>query len=261
MLDTTNLAMKSDFEYCRLLVKDHDYDRYLMGLCAPRNVQNDIWAVLAFNHEIAKTREIVTDTKLGLIRLQWWRDEIDKIYDGCDVKQNQVLPCLSQAIQKNSLKKENFETLLYAREFDLEDVAPENLEGLVSYADYTNTPLLRHILDISGARMSEEAIRHLAIAYGLSGLLLAVPYHRAQSRCFLPSDLFTQGDEISVVKSIAEEVNRNLDIAGAEQIPQPFKALSKCVRINLKHVRSAGYDPSCAKYKKQIYFKSLFVLL
>ena len=38
-------------------------------------------AVLAFNIEIAKTREMVREGLLGEVRLQWWRDTIELIYN------------------------------------------------------------------------------------------------------------------------------------------------------------------------------------
>ena len=161
--------MQDNFNYCRQLVKDYDYDRYLISLCAPKAVQKYIWALLAFNYEISKTREIVTETQLGLIRLQWWREEIDKIYTGQAFKDNQILPALAEAIKEKELSKDSLETLLYAREFDLEDVAPENLEGLVSYADFTNTPLLRLMAQICGHDIDEEVFKASWMCIWLNG--------------------------------------------------------------------------------------------
>ena len=49
------------------LVQRHDPDRYLLSLFAPARHRAALWALYAFNHEIAKTREVVTETTMGLI--------------------------------------------------------------------------------------------------------------------------------------------------------------------------------------------------
>ncbi len=89
------------FSYCGELVRRHDPDRFLLTLFAPASMRESLFALYAFNYEIAKTRETVTETQLGLIRLQWWRDAISAIYDRGDVAAHHVLTPLAchQAIQ------------------------------------------------------------------------------------------------------------------------------------------------------------------
>lgn len=254
--------MQENFNYCRQLVKDYDYDRYLISLCAPKAVQKYIWALLAFNYEISKTREIVTETQLGLIRLQWWREEIDKIYTGQVFKDNQILPALAEAIKEKELSKDSLETLLYAREFDLEDVAPENLEGLVSYADFTNTPLLTLMAQICGHDIDAEVLKHLGCAYGLIGVMRAIPFHATQSRSFLPSSLTMEGlSDQEIVRIVADEAIRNLDIARQERLAQPFRAVSRLVKANARLLRRAQYDPELPVFQKDSHLKALYVLM
>ena len=59
------------------LVRRHDRDRFLTALFAPAERREDLLALYAFNYEIAKTREVVSEPVLGQIRLQWWRETID----------------------------------------------------------------------------------------------------------------------------------------------------------------------------------------
>ena len=56
------------------LVRRHDRDRYQTALFAPADRREAIFALYAFNYEIARVREIVTQPMLGQIRLQWWRE-------------------------------------------------------------------------------------------------------------------------------------------------------------------------------------------
>ena len=146
----SNLNNKKNHEYCRSLVKNHDYDRYLISLFADKENQPDLWSLFAFNYEIAKTREIVTETQLGLIRLQWWREALDPVFTGGEAKSHQVLKPLADAIHRYKLPKEPFETLIYAREFDLEDAAPADIDGLVKYIDHVSVPLTKLCLRILG---------------------------------------------------------------------------------------------------------------
>jgi phytoene synthase len=55
------------------LVRRHDRDRYMTALFAPAARREALFALYAFNYEIARVREAVTQPTLGQIRLQWWR--------------------------------------------------------------------------------------------------------------------------------------------------------------------------------------------
>lgn len=148
----------------------------------------------AFNYEIAKTREVVTETRLGLIRLQWWRDAIAAVYDGKPVLKHEVVQPLAEAIRKYGLPRELFDSLLYAREFDLEDKLPATLEGMKNYADFTTTPLIKLALMVEGKQAAEQDIKGAATSYALAGLLRAVVAHSKQRRCYLPEDLLHKAE-------------------------------------------------------------------
>ena len=72
--------MAKTLSYCGQVVRDQDRDRFLLSLFAPADRREALWALFAFNHEIAKTREVVTEMQLGLIRLQWWREQVTNIF-------------------------------------------------------------------------------------------------------------------------------------------------------------------------------------
>lgn len=175
---------KLQLSYCGEIVREYDADRFLVTMLMPAEKREALWALFAFNYEIAKTREVVSDTTLGLIRLQWWRDSLTVIYDGSLVSSHEILAPLTAAIKQYDLPHELFETLLYAREFDLEDVVPETLEGLEKYADVTTTPLNKLALLIMGDKDDESD--NLSKAYALIGLVRAIPFHASQGRNYIP---------------------------------------------------------------------------
>jgi len=61
------------------IVRDHDRDRYLSTFFAPDDRRPHLLALYAFNAEVVKVRDSVSEPTLGLIRLQWWRDTITSI--------------------------------------------------------------------------------------------------------------------------------------------------------------------------------------
>ncbi len=60
--------------YCRREVRRLDHDRYLAALFAPAEARAALLALYAFNLELARVPELVTEPLLGEVRLSWWRE-------------------------------------------------------------------------------------------------------------------------------------------------------------------------------------------
>ncbi len=181
-----------DVSFMATDLKKADPDRYLLSLFSPMASRPALWALFLFNHEIVRTRSVVSDTRLGLIRLQWWRDEIAKIYAGGDGGQIPILSTMAPVIHAQAVPQELFETLIYAREFDLEDVAPASVEGLRHYADFTTTPLNKIALRIVGEEATDAEIQAVSSNFGLIEVVRSVPLMLAEGRCYLPEDLLVK---------------------------------------------------------------------
>src|SRR5258708_24245400 len=69
-------------QYCAQQVRRFDHDRYLGTMFAREPVQARLFALYAFNVEIARVREIVSEPVIGQMRLQWWRDAITEFAAG-----------------------------------------------------------------------------------------------------------------------------------------------------------------------------------
>lgn len=254
----TNLS-----SYCENLVRVHDYDRYMLSMFLSADIRADVWAVLAFNHEIAKTREVVSESTLGLIRLQWWRESIAKIYEGQGVREHEVLKPLAEAIKRHNLPREEFDNLAYAREFDLEDVLPGNVEGLLNYCEFTTAPLMRLILQITGVDPAQEVIQPVAMNYGLAGVLRATRELAAQRRFYLPEDLVRKYNfdtesifEDSDIRPVIQDImDMRLPLSNLSHIfLRGCEALSK---IYFKQIISLNYNVMDQKLKVDPPFKLL----
>jgi len=181
---------EADAAYCLDQVRRFDRDRYLTALFAARQARADLIALYAFNLEVAKTREMVREPMMGLMRLQWWRDSLAEIYAGNE-RRHQVVQPLAAAIRRHDLGRTLFDRLIDAREGDMGETPPAGLPALVAYVDATAGGLgLLAAQTLGGA--SEQvapAVRAVWIAWALAGLLRAVPFHARHRRVHLPQDL------------------------------------------------------------------------
>ena len=59
------------------IVRRHDPDRFLTTLFAPPNKREALFLLYAFNHELARAREVTSEPTLALIRLHWWREVVE----------------------------------------------------------------------------------------------------------------------------------------------------------------------------------------
>lgn len=249
---------------CAEQVRQQDYDHYLCGLFAPEEARAGIYALYAFNAEIARTPELVSEPLLGRIRLQWWRDAIAAAYRGGGPP-HQVVQALAQAIDRFALKQEVFDAMLEAREAEVEHEPVEDYTMLERLAKATAAGLTTLSLACLGATQPRalQAGRHVGIAYALTGLLRAVPFHAAQRRLYLPHDrlaaagvsveaLFEGRRQASlpvVIAGIAAEARRHLRLARRLRIGIPRLALPALLPATLLD----GYLSRLARQKYDVY--------
>lgn len=176
--------------YCSAQARAADHDRWLCSLFAPEAARRDLWALLAFNAEIARTREVVREPMLGQIRLQWWREAIAEAYDG-NVRAHQVMAPLADAIRRRRPPRERFETLLDSRLRDLDDQPFDSLPALEAYGAATSGTLSLLMLDLLDVddESARQAAGAIGTAWALVGLARATPHLAARRRLMLPRDL------------------------------------------------------------------------
>lgn len=215
------MARSSRLSASAELVRRYDRDRFLTALFAPADRREDLFALYAFNYEVAKTREVVSEPLLGQIRLQWWREAVAEIYAGGQ-RRHEVAEPLARAIERHGLPRALFDRLIDARAFDLEGAAPATLEALEDYADATGGALVELALHVLGAAepAALAAARQVGTAWALTGLARAVPFHARGRRRYLPvsvmeetgaseQDLF----ELRPTPALAEAVRQVADAA------------------------------------------------
>lgn len=247
---TKKKPLDDAFSYCRELVARDDPDRYLASLFAPRAARPAIWALLAFNQDIARVRDNVTDPNLGYIRLQWVREQIDHIYAGKDALAGPVYAALRAVIQIHDLPRNLFDVLINAREFDLGARGPETVEELIDYADQTTTPLLALCAQIILPFQGEDNLSNIALAYALIGLVRASEFHLdTRGWHMIPSG----GNVADIVKFAGEylqgrEASVPTDPSPCQgegrvgDLPAMIRAMAAITDIHARRLEKAGFD-------------------
>ncbi len=167
------------------LVRRHDPDRFLTALFAPADKRDALLTLYAFNHELARAREVVSEPMLAMIRLQWWRETVEGTR-----RRHEVAEPLAAAIETGELHRADLLALIDAREIETEPA----IETLAAWRAY----LLGNAggLAVAAGRLlgasDPEMLRPFGAAYGAAGLLRSIPAHAAQGRCLLPEDMLAE---------------------------------------------------------------------
>lgn len=176
---------------CLALVRTLDFDRYLSLLFMPEPERSAAAAIYAFSCEIARTRELVSDPMPGEIRFQWWRDALEAP-EGGDADQHPIARDLRRAIADYHLPLKPFLDLIEARTFDLYDDPMPSVGDLEGYAGETASALVQLVaIVLAGGRDpgTAHAAGHAGVAFAITGLLRALPWHARRRQMFLPADV------------------------------------------------------------------------
>lgn len=215
---------------CLALVRQHDRDRFLSTLFAPDDKRPHLLALYAFNVEVLRIRDAVTEPHLGLIRLQWWRDTVESLYEGGTGAGHPVAEALGDAIREGHLPKPALLDLVTAHEFDLYQDRMPDMTALEAYLGETSSRLIQMaamILDKAQAPKASEAAGLAGVAQGLAAVL-GEPRHRDP---FLPVGM-TVSDAIAHARQRLEEARALIPALPKSLLPAflPVSVTGTCLK-------------------------------
>ena len=171
---------KDSAAFCADLVRTHDFARYASTLFVPAPQRRALLAVYAFNVEISRVRDQVSQPLPGEIRMQWWTDMLDGAGHG-EVEGNPVAAELLQVIRDFRLPVGTLSRLIEEHQFDLYNDPMPSMAALEGYVTDTSSALFS-----LGARIAappSEAIDHLARHAGLAqGMAQVIARYRSMPR-------------------------------------------------------------------------------
>ena len=162
--------------FCAELVRSHDFARYASTLFVPAAQRRALLALYAFNVEISRVREQVSQPLPGEIRLQWWTDMLAGAGHG-GVEGNPVAAELLLAIRSCRLPVERLSRLIDEHQFDLYNDPMPTMAALEGYINDTSSALFSLGAGIAGRQSDEieHLARHAGLAQGIAQVIAALP--------------------------------------------------------------------------------------
>jgi 15-cis-phytoene synthase len=179
--------------FCADLVRAHDFARYASTLFVPPMIRRALLAIYAFNVEISRVRDHVSQPLPGEMRLQWWTDMLDGAGHG-GVEGNPVAAELLLAIRHFQLPVQLLSRLIDEHQFDLYNDPMPSMAALEGYINDTSSALFSLVAQVA-APPSEETdhlARHAGLAQGIVQVIAALPQDAARRQLFVPLQLLQQ---------------------------------------------------------------------
>ena len=189
-MSSADAASKEAAGFCAGLVRTHDFTRYVSTLFVPAEQRRALLALYAFNVEISRVHEQVSQPLPGEMRLQWWTDMLAGTDHG-GVEGNPVAAELMLAIRTWRLPIERLSRLIDEHQFDLYNDPMPTMAALEGYINDTSSALFLLGADITGR--SSEAVDHLArhagLALGIVQVISALPLDASRRQLFVPQQV------------------------------------------------------------------------
>ena len=163
------------------IVQKHDPDRFLTALFAPPARREALFALYAFNHELARAREAVREPMMAMVRWQWWREVVDGAR-----RRHEVAGPLGDALDAGTLAPADLLAIIDGRELEIDGI--DTLDAWRTYVCATAGSVAvaaAHALGTINAA-TEQRARQLGAAYGAAGLVRSAPVLAQQGRHLLP---------------------------------------------------------------------------
>jgi NADH dehydrogenase [ubiquinone] 1 alpha subcomplex assembly factor 6 len=163
---------------------------------------------------LAQIKDLVSDSKLGLMRIQFWKDSLDKIYEGLP-PHSPVAVELSKVVRSHRLTKRWLQRIIDARCDQITSDAPfESLIHVENFAESAYSAVNFLILEAAGVRNvhADHAASHIGKAQGITTLIRAVPYHARRRNVYLPMDLMIKHhlSQEDVIRGCREQKMKDL---------------------------------------------------
>ena len=218
------------------LVRRHDPDRFLTALFAPPDRRDALLTLYAFNHELARAREVASEPPLALIRLQWWREVVEG-----EIRRHEVASPLSEAIARGALDRLHLLAIIEARETE-------------AYAEFATLADWRAWLQAGAGGLAvaaafalgaaqPDAARPFGAAYGIAGLIRATAALAAQRCCLLPRDLLARHD-LSPEAFIDDPASAAAQATLHEVVREGRTLLADAARTSLPRAATAAALPA-----------------
>lgn len=159
---------------CARIVERGDPLRFRTVMAAPVASRAPLFAIYAFNIEVARAPWVTQEAMIAEMRLQWWRDALEEIAEGRTVRAHEVTRPLADALRPQTAAM--LDQLVAARRWDIYRDAFEDQAHFDAYVNETAGHLMwAAAMSLGAPETAEKDVRDLAFGAGVAAFLRAVP--------------------------------------------------------------------------------------
>jgi 15-cis-phytoene synthase len=177
------VGFDADFRACAALVQNGDPDRFLAAMAAPVVARPVLFALYAFNVEIARAPWVTREAMIAEMRLQWWRDAIEEIAQGKAVRRHEVTTAMAAVLTPE--RAAELDEMIVVRQWDIYKDPFRDAADFARYIDQSAGTLMWAAARALGPA-DEAVVRDFAFASGLANWFRAIPALEARGRLPLP---------------------------------------------------------------------------
>ena len=175
-------------QYCQDRAAKSGSSFYYSFLFLPPEQRQAMMALYAFCREVDDVVDECHDENLAQIKLQWWRDEIKRLFDGAP--QHPVTKALVGPIERYNLAQEHFQEVIDGMGMDLEYNSYPSFKELSLYCHRVASMVGLMSIEIFGYndRKTQKYAHDLGMAFQLTNILRDVREDAARGRLYIPLD-------------------------------------------------------------------------
>lgn len=191
--ETTTALPVDAAGFCANLVRTHDFGRYAATLFVAPELRRPLLSLYAFNIEITRVRDQVSQPLPGEIRLQWWSDMLAGQAHG-SAEANPVAAELLRTIAEFALPIDRLTRLVDEHQFDLYNDPMPTEAALDGYLNDTSGALfaLASRVAAPSAPAIDHLARHAGLAQGMLSVLASLARDAAHRQLFVPLQILSR---------------------------------------------------------------------
>ncbi|KAK7210654.1 hypothetical protein V2G26_017832 [Clonostachys chloroleuca] len=181
----TDADIASARNYCLKQLQTSDYDAHLIRRFVPPPIQDAYAALRALNLELVRLPEIVSNPTIGLMRMKFWQESLDKTFAGQPPREP-ICILLDKGLQDlekraGSATKKSIKywvsRLIKTREKHMDNRPFTSLASLEDYGENTYATLMYATLAMMPLRSMhvDHLASHIGKACGIVAVLRGIP--------------------------------------------------------------------------------------
>lgn len=225
-------------------------------MSGPLHLREKLFPLYAMNVEVACAPWVTQESMIAEMRLQWWRDALEEIAKGGEVRRHEVVTPLSEVL--NSKQAEALYVLVEARRWDIYKDPFEDVAAFQTHLDDTAGVLLAVAAELAGASETQH-IQTVGRVDGLARWFQAIPALEARGRIPLVDG------RASVVTELAKEALADFKMARVEigRVDRDVAAVLRLTWQSSSLLKQAMKNPNVVQ-EGNLYngeFRNKFILL